>query len=89
LSVEELKQRLVNKYKEDSQEKSNIDKKIVEMKKVIDSYKKSISEVEKEMKTNTNNENAKAHESIFQKDKEYSNFIENFDEIKKNVINKT
>ncbi len=37
------------------------------------------------MKANTNNENAKAHESIFQKDKEYSNFIENFDSIKKNV----
>jgi len=45
-----LKERLINKYKEDSQEKNNIDKKIVELKKVIDSYKKSISEVEKEMK---------------------------------------
>jgi len=45
-----LKERLINKYKEDSQEKNNIDKKIVELKKVIDSYKKSISEIEKEMK---------------------------------------
>jgi hypothetical protein len=55
------------------------------MKKVVDAYKKSIAEVEKEMKSNTNSENVKAHDSIFQKDKEYSNFIDNFDEIKKNV----
>lgn len=37
------------------------------------------------MKNNTQNENVKAHDSISQKDKEYSNFIENFPEIKKNV----
>ena len=85
MSVEELKQRLVNKYKEDTQEKSNIDKKIGDMKKIIDTYKKGVSEIEKEMKNNSNNENAKAHDSIFQKDKEYTNFIENFDELKKNV----
>lgn len=45
-----MKERLINKYKEDSQEKNNIDKKIVELKKVIDSYRKSVSEIEKEMK---------------------------------------
>lgn len=55
------------------------------MKKAIDAIKKSASEIEKEMNANSNNENAKAHESIFQKDKEYTNFIENFDSIKKNV----
>jgi hypothetical protein len=80
-----LKQRLQNKYKDDSNEKKNIDKKIIDMKKAIDAIKKSASEIEKEMNANSNNENAKAHESIFQKDKEYSNFIENFDNIKKNV----
>jgi hypothetical protein len=86
LSVDELKQRLVNKYKEDTNEKGNIDKKVAEIKKVIDSYKKSVGEIEKEMKNNTNIENAKAHDSIFQKDKEYTGFIDNFDELKKNVI---
>jgi hypothetical protein len=50
LSVEELKQRLVNKYKEETQEKANLEKKVVDLKKVIDSYKKSFSELEKEMK---------------------------------------
>jgi hypothetical protein len=55
------------------------------MKKAIDAVKKAASEIEKEMIANTNNENAKAHESIFQKDKEYSNFIENFEVLKKNV----
>ena len=43
---------MVNKYKEDTQEKNNVDKKIIDLKKVIDSYKKSISEIEKEMKLN-------------------------------------
>ena len=55
------------------------------MKKVIDSYKKAVGEIEKEMKNNSVNENAKAHDSIYQKDKEYSNFIQNFEELKKNV----
>ncbi len=55
------------------------------MKRIIETLKKSVSDVEKEMKNSSNNENAKAHESIFQKDKEYSNFIENFEELKKNV----
>jgi len=45
-----MKQRLVNKYKEDSTEKANIDKKINDTKKVIDTFKKSISEIEKELK---------------------------------------
>ena len=85
MSIEELKQRLQNKYKDDSNEKKNIDKKIIDMKKGIDAVKKSASEIEKEMIANTNNENSKAHESIFQKDKEYSNFIENFEALKKNV----
>ena len=75
----------MNKYKEDTNEKGNIDKKVADIKKVIDSYKKSVGEIEKEMKNNTNIENAKAHDSIFQKDKEYTGFIDNFDELKKNV----
>ena len=41
---------MVNKYKEDTQEKNNIDKKIIDLKKVIDSYKISVSEIEKEIK---------------------------------------
>lgn len=87
LSVEELKQRLVNKYKEETNEKAQIDKKVIEVKKIIDSYKKSFAEIEKEMKTaNQNNENSKAHDSITQKDKEYSNFIDNFQEIKKSHL---
>lgn len=48
--MEELKQRLVNKSKTDSQEKLNIEKKIADLKKVLENYKKSVSEIEKEMK---------------------------------------
>jgi hypothetical protein len=50
LSVEELKQKFVNKYKEDTTDKQNIDKRVIDMRKVIDSYKKSINEIEKESK---------------------------------------
>ncbi len=45
-----MKQRLVNKYKEDTAEKGNIDKKIGDTKKIIENYKKSINEIEKELK---------------------------------------
>ena len=58
--MEDLKQKLVNKYKEDTAEKVNIDKKISEMKRIIESLKKAVADVEKDMKNNSvNNENAK------------------------------
>ena len=84
LSIEELKQRLVQKAKEQTLEKNNIDKKIPDTKKIIESHKKSIIELEREMKSNSNNDNTKAVDSISQKDKEYSAFIENYDSIKRN-----
>ena len=65
-------------------EKNNIDKKIPDTKKIIESHKKSIIELEREMKSNINNDNTKAVDSISQKDKEYSAFIENYDSIKRN-----
>jgi hypothetical protein len=37
------------------------------------------------MKSSVGNETAKAADSITQKDKEYSHFIENFEVMKKNV----
>ena len=84
LSIEELKQRLVQKAKEQTLEKNNLDKKIPDTKKIIESHKKSIIEIEREMKSNANNDNTKAVDSISQKDKEYSAFIENYDSIKRN-----
>ena len=84
LSIDELKQRLVVKAKEQTMEKNNIDKKIPDTKKLIESHKKSIIELEREMKSNVNNDNTKAVDSISQKDKEYSAFIENYDSIKRN-----
>ena len=84
LSIDELKQRLVVKAKEQTMEKNNIDKKIPDTKKLIESHKKSIIELEREMKSNVNNDNTKAVDSISQKDKEYSAFIENYDSIRRN-----
>jgi chromosome segregation ATPase len=84
LSIDELKQRLMAKAKEQTSEKNKIDKKIPEQKKLIDGHKKAIFELEKEMKSNLNNDNTKAVDSISQKDKEYSAFIENFEGIKRN-----
>lgn len=83
LSVDELKQRLVAKSKEETIEKGAIDKKINDYKKIIDTFKKSIIEIEKEMKNNAHNDNSKAVDSIAQKDREYSAFIENYNNIKK------
>ena len=83
LSVDELKQRLIAKAKEEKIEKGVIDKKINDNKKIIDTFKKSIIEIEKEMKNSAHNDNSKAVDSIAQKDREYSAFIENYNNIKK------
>lgn len=84
LSIDELKQRLIAKGKEDTIEKGSIDNKLNDTKKMIETFKKSIFEIEKEMKNQAKNDNSKAVDSIAQKDKEYSNFIENYNSIKKN-----
>lgn len=87
LSTEEWKEKLINQYKEDSEEKAILEKKVAEMKKIIESIRKGYNEMEKEFEnySNSNVENSKAHESILQKDKEISMFIENFEDIKKRV----
>lgn len=87
LSIEEWKEKLVKQYKEDSEEKTTIDKKINEVKKIIETYKKSIVDLEKEFESHSSNtiENSKAQDSIMQKDKEYTKFIENFEDIKRGV----
>ena len=84
LSVDELKQRLMAKAKEQTMEKNKIDKKIPDTKKLIEANKKAIIEIEKEMKSQQSNDNAKAVDSIAEKDKEISAFIENHDNIKRN-----
>lgn len=83
LSMEELKNRLQAKSKEDTIEKGAIDKKINDNRKYIDNIKKSIVELEKEMNNSAKNDNTKTVDTITKKDKEYSTFIENYTSIKK------
>ena len=84
LSIDELKQRLMAKAKEQTMEKNNIDKKIPDTRKLIEANKKAIIEIEKEMKSQQSSDNTKAVDSIAEKDKEISAFIENHDNIKRN-----
>ena len=84
LSVDELKQRLMAKAKEQTMEKNKIDKKIPDTKKLIEANKKAIIEIEKEMKSQQSSDNSKAVDSIAEKDKEISAFIENHENIKRN-----
>ena len=83
LSIDELKQRLMAKAKEQTIEKNNIDKKIPDTKKLIEANKKAIFEIEKEMKSQQKNDNTKAVDSIAEKDREISAFIENHENIKR------
>ena len=83
LSIDELKQRLMAKAKEQTMEKNNIDKKIPDTRKLIEANKKAIIEIEKEMKSQQSNDNTKAVDSIAEKDKEISAFIENHENIKR------
>jgi len=67
--------------------KENIENKNNELKKIIDNYKKSIADIEKEIKTNmASNESTKTQDSIMQKNKEYSDYIESFDDNKRNKM---
>ena len=84
LSIDELKQRLMAKAKEQTLEKNNIDKKIPDTRKIIEANKKAIIEIEKEMKSQQSSDNTKAVDSIAEKDKEISGFIENHENIKRN-----
>ena len=84
LSIDELKQRLMAKAKEQTMEKNNIDKKIPDTRKLIEANKKAIIEIEKEMKSQQSSDNTKAVDSIAEKDKEISAFIENHENIKRN-----
>ena len=83
LSIDELKQRLMAKAKEQTMEKNNIDKKIPDTRKLIEANKKAIIEIEKEMKSQQSSDNTKAVDSIAEKDKEISAFIENHENIKR------
>ena len=83
LSIDELKQRLMAKAKEQTMEKNNIDKKIPDTRKLIEANKKAIIEIEKEMKSQKSSDNTKAVDSIAEKDKEISAFIENHENIKR------
>jgi chromosome segregation ATPase len=71
------------KAKEQTMEKNNIDKKIPDTKKLIEANRKAIFEIEKEMKSQQSNDNTKAVDSIAEKDKEISAFIENHENIKR------
>ena len=84
LSIDELKQRLIAKAKEQTIDKNNIDKKIPDTRKLIEANKKAIIEIEKEMKSQQTSDNTKAVDSIAEKDKEISAFIENHENIKRN-----
>ena len=84
LSIDELKQRLMAKAKEQTVEKNNIDKKITDARKLIETNKKAIIEIEKEMKSQQSSDNTKAVDSIAEKDREISAFIENHENIKRN-----
>ena len=64
LSIDELKQRLMAKAKEQTMEKNNIDKKIPDTRKLIEANKKAIIEIEKEMKSQQSSDNTKAVDSI-------------------------
>ena len=75
LSIDELKQRLMAKAKEQTMEKNNIDKKIPDTKKLIEANRKAIFEIEKEMKSQQSNDNTKAVDSIAEKDKEIQRFV--------------
>lgn len=67
LCVSELKAKLVAQVKEETIEKGAIDKKVNDVKKIIENLKKGVIEVEKEMKISEKNDTTKAVDAISEK----------------------
>jgi len=88
LSFPEARDRLLAKVKEDNSVIQNTEKRIREVRKMQENYEKQIREV-----ANTDNDDKNAeqdkqkYEILYQRDKEMSEFIDNFESMRNNELN--
>jgi intraflagellar transport protein 74 len=83
LPFAEARERLRNRIKQDHSEILHCEKKITELKKIIDTYQKNINELESDLvEQKTDQDEAHKYEALHKRDREMTQFMETFDETK-------
>jgi len=83
LPFAEARERLRNRIKQDHSEILHCEKKITELKKIIDTYQKNISELETDLtEQKTDQDESHKYEALHKRDREMTQFMENFDQTK-------
>ena len=86
LSFPEARDRLLARIKEDNNFIANNEKRVKEIKKNIDNYEKKLRELSSEQDNKKKSEeDKKKYEVLFQKDKEMTDYINNYDHIRNKV----
>ena len=87
LSFPEARDRLLAKVKEDNNIIQNTEKRVKEVRKMMENYEKQIKEMSSENEENKNSEQEKQkYEILYQRDKEMTEFIDNFESLRAAVI---
>lgn len=83
LPFPEARERLITKAKEDQAQLKSTELRIVEIKKLIESYQKQMKEIDSELEENkTETVDKKKFDILQERDKEYSDYIANFETTK-------
>ena len=86
MSFPEARDRLLAKVKEDNNFIMNTDKRIKELKKIIENYERQLREMATDLEEKKNEEQDKQkYEILYQKDLEITKFIETFEATRKQV----
>lgn len=89
LSFPEARERLLNRVKGDNADVTAAEKRIAEVKKAIENYKRQTEEMEADLREQGTDENIKKYEILYQKDQEMTQFIESFEPTKQVEVAQT
>lgn len=87
LPFAEARERLLNRIKQDNAEILQSEKKVTDLSKTVEQYKRNIKEIESDLAEKKSDQNeAQKYEILAQKDKEITEFMENFDDMQKKDV---
>lgn len=85
LPFAEAREKLRNRIKQDHSEILHCEKKITELKKIIDTYSKNINELESDLvEQKTDQDESHKYEALHKRDREMTQFMETFEETRQN-----
>jgi len=86
LSFPEARERLMVRAKADGQVIKETESRIKEVEKAIANYKRQITDLEADLKSSNDNSNKSRYELFYEKDKEMTEFIDNFESTRKSEM---